>query len=696
MKPIKKSLVKLPCDLSASSVGLLSTLVLSHYIRCHPGLLPTLRMLVRWGNYSGLISHGRQAAAINPNALTFLMLSFCLANGYIQECKVESAWSQCLALLSGQITDHSLINDWADVLRETEAPGQHSPLQSVSLVGDTTAGGVVLNFFQTFDATVERDIPDAFVGLLGVRRWDEMVSADHLRLLTEHAQRAFHLLALHADVGALLCLSASEERRVILLPQTLSIIIAGNERHNARILSRKTGAKVTIRPRFPGSGFGLVLDAIGSQSEVSSVERELDVLVTQTLRNKVRIMSVLFVDRAKTLVFEGCDRDDEQVSLIPYYGEHHSRYDSIPLFVPMLTEPSPPATSTGLGCTGHDFETFQEKFLTQAQMTDKEYARSIHGALEFVVHFGRLYVFNVPRAFSEDTEPMSASALQANLLKSSTHLSASGLAARGPRAKDAWKSRKTKKKPPKRVTESNLRKQRKEKPTRSSFFTFVSSRDKAEAFLRERRFVEVCSYEDYTLDIHTDHEFNVRFNQDLKFHEIGYPKLRWFVADVKRTWQEEADAEGSELDGAEHDVRFMLLSRRSLGSHDIRGTDYDKYRDVLKPKHHVDGECPFEVDNDVWKDVVLVRHRKSRKFRSDPVPGGMTSLSRPAFSVEINDVTEYSRPTREVSKFSKVLPRCEVSVQVELPSNLVDGDEIKQLLRDIWAFAFDFSTEMSS
>ena len=674
---------KTSCDLSASWDGLLKAILVSNYIKCSPGLLPVLRLVLRWGYHTGLTGHGEHTGGLNSNFLVFLMLMFCVSKEYIPDFDAEFLWSRCHGIAAGQISDDVLCNQWMDAMREPE-----------TLLGNALPGEAMLTFFQTYNETVEKDIPQTFASLLGVRRLAELLDADHLRLLKEHMQRAFHLLALYGDVKVLVSLSASEVHRVVFLSASLSIIMAGSERHNARELSRKSGARVTIRPKLPGSGFGLVLDAIGTDSAVAAVERALDAMATQAVKNKMRIISILFVNEASQMVLECCHSDDDYVSLVPYYGEHHQWHDSLALYVPLLSNPAPTRTRTGVAFTRHDFFAFQEKFLTQAQVIDNDFVKAIHGEMEFLVHFGRIYVFNVPRVFTEDTEPVCVSAFQSSLRKGDAPRTALSLPAKTRRTKFPFKGRKYRP-----ATSNEEKKKRKEKPSRSSFFTTVSSGEKAESFLRERCFREVESSEHYMVDFHDDHEFCMRFDRDLKFFEFKFPKLRWCVTDVKRTWQERPEtSDVTELDGIETDVRFLLQSRRALAPADIRGTGYEKYRDALKPAPRArSADCPFVVKEEVWKDVALIRHKKSRIYRLDPdLPSSSTSEFRRSLTVYFSDVTEYSRPVRNVSEFNKVHTRCEVSVQAALPSSWGNSDEMKRFLRDIWAFAFAFSSHVSN
>ena len=293
-------------DLTASCHGLLKSIVLSNYIKSYPVLLPILRLLVHWGDVTGIAGHGVEAG-IKSTMLVFLMLIFCVSKGLIENFDLMQVWKQCFQISTGQIKDLDFLQQWEGVIaslqsKVTELKGnENTPIT----LRDQQIGEILLTFFQEYNAILDMEIPHTFASLLGVSKLAELLDPDHLRQLKEHMQRAFHLLALYRDAEVLLTVSASEIDRVIFLSETLSYAMAGSERHNASQLSKKTGARVTIRPSLPGSAFGLVLQVIGTEFAVAAVERTLSTMATQALRNKAAIMSVCFVKEAKQMLFEG-------------------------------------------------------------------------------------------------------------------------------------------------------------------------------------------------------------------------------------------------------------------------------------------------------------------------------------------------------------------------------------------------------
>ena len=128
---------------------------------------------------------------------------------------------------------------------------------------------------------------------------------------------------------------------------------------------------------------------------------------------------------------------------------------------------------------------------------------------------------------------------------------------------------------------------------------------------------------------------------------------------------------------------------------DIRGTSYEQYRDALQPQRHPKSTpIPFVVKQEIWKDVALIRHKKSRMYHVDQSAGSVSEF-RKSLCVGVNEITEYSRPTKSASAFNKVFTRCEVAVKAGLPNSWSNADSVEKLLRDIWAFGFAFASHLS-
>lgn len=99
---------------------------------------------------------------------------------------------------------------------------------------------------------------------------------------------------------------------------------------------------------------------------------------------------------------------------------------------------------------------------------------------------------------------------------------------------------------------------------------------------------------------------------------------------------------------------------------------------------------PFAVKKEVWEDVSIIRHKKTVTFR--PHTAQRPSLSDMA--VFFSAVTEYSRPAPEQSQFRKRFLRHEVKFKPKLPDDCSDREAMEGFLRDIWEFAFEFSSFM--
>ena len=63
--------------------------------------------------------------------------------------------------------------------------------------------------------------------------------------------------------------------------------------------------------------------------------------------------------------------------------------------------------------------------------------------------------------------------------------------------------------------------------------------------------------------------------------------------------------------------------------------------------------------------------------------------------VNVDEITEYSRPKRNASEFNQVFTRYEVFVKAGLPCSWSNTESVKKLLREIWCFGFDFASHLS-
>ena len=340
--------------------------------------------------------------------------------------------------------------------------------------------------------------------------------------------------------------------------------------------------------------------------------------------------------------------------------------------------------------------------MTQFALVARDHEESLHGVMEFAVHFGRIYIFRIPKSFIEDPEAVTVKMLQSNLNR--------GYKTTQTKPKQAKrdlvvshhgnvkrrKKKRSRKKQKKQEENNNKKKDTKlkEKPCRSSYFTSVKSKQTAELYLVGRGFTEVESFEHFDVTIKDNDELSVKFDDKLCFKELRFMSLRWCLIDIKRRWKERQNRAGiaaSGADGAESDIRFLLQSRRSLTRNDIVGTEYEMYMDILerKPPSSQVTKKPkqlFEIKEDLWKQVFMVRHKKTRRYRQQ---------TNHSLFVDLSEVTEYSRPKSECSSFRKVFTRHEVNLELEPPELSADEITVSQFLRNVWIQAFRLSDSLS-
>lgn len=335
------------------------------------------------------------------------------------------------------------------------------------------------------------------------------------------------------------------------------------------------------------------------------------------------------------------------------------------------------------------------------KMLERDYDPQIHGDLEFAVHFGRVYLFSVPHALLEEGGSVTVAMLRTNKRK----VDRSEITAVPGRVtyadEEARVGRRRRRKSRQTVENEEKKKKRKRgNPSRSSLFTEVRSPQKAKKFLLCFGFNPEEKIEKHVVTIYSsddDVEFYVQFDKKLKFIEFSFPKLRWCMVDVKRQWQLPQDPDDDErddiiLDGGESDVRFLLQSRYILQPQDTPQAKYERYQRVLQVSNQCDSsDLPFSIQEDLWKDVKLIRSVKSTKFTQKQENRGLLT----DLTVSLDEVHEYSRPTQSVNKFGKVKSRWEVSLKAVLPKELTDKDMVQKFLEDVWKFSFQLSSFVS-
>lgn len=171
-----------------------------------------------------------------------------------------SKWKETLALLLDNTTDGANAHENGEIEDIEEIQQYHFKLGP----RNTPLGYVLLEFFRRHQSLLDSDIPEAFVELLDADQFQTLLGEGDAQLLHDQMQRAYHILALHCDVTVLLEVSSSKDQISCHLTDQLSAWIAGSEGHHSKLFSEKSGAKVRIRPRLPGLGTNLLLEASGT------------------------------------------------------------------------------------------------------------------------------------------------------------------------------------------------------------------------------------------------------------------------------------------------------------------------------------------------------------------------------------------------------------------------------------------------
>ena len=135
-----------------------------------------------------------------------------------------------------------------------------------------------------------------------------------------------------------------------------------------------------------------------------AVENDLDVMARQAFRNRTCIMHNCFVQGANQMLFECCHSEDDYVTLVPYYGNHHPTHDGSALHVPLLTNPPTEVVDIGSAFMREEFAAFKEKFLGQLEVRwsfsdSKGPGWTKTDIYKYITQIGRFYDLLIPRAF---------------------------------------------------------------------------------------------------------------------------------------------------------------------------------------------------------------------------------------------------------------------------------------------------------
>ena len=721
---------KLCVDLCANPDGYFKAMVVTSYIHRYPALLPLLRMLIQWGRVSGLMRKV-DGSRINTNLLVFMLLSFCVKNGWISELGVDDIMDRVQGVANNSVTDAQLVDTWQKTLTHLKSnitagspdeESQEDDQMEISIgqhqechlnIGTTPLGYVLLEFFRNHQSILDKfPIPQRFVGLLGAKEFQSLLGDGDARLLHEQMQRAYHILALHCDVTVLLEVCASEIQHTCHLTDQLSAWIAGSERYHSKMFSEKSGAKVRIRPRLPGLGPNLLLEASGTGVALQLLENLLDDKSADLITQPFSCIGLYFVSGANTMIFEGSQSDSDPVNLVPYYGRHHSPHDHLILHVPLLANPSPLTTNI-TSPEERSFKVFLEKFLQQMDVIARDYTRVVHGAtLDFNVHFGRLYTFHVPRSLTEDTDPVTVKSLQISLKKgfeskAASIMSLSPKASGGKLLRRPFtrRRRKPKKENEKSGEEKPGKKEEKQRSPKHSLFTNLpdESVTSLTKLLERKGFREQADLgKPYILlTVNTDEgmEGNITYNSDVRPTSIRTTKLRWFVADVKRPWQQRTSHPEQEfapdmINGLECDFRFIMRSFQSYAPNEVE--KYKKYFDILRPRAGPgvavagNATCPFQINLDMKSHLGIVRHHVKQKVFANPSSTTQEFLG--STKVSLDEVDEYSR-LRPNGSFASVFKRFEMTLEPQLPANWTSREVMERFAWNVWSLAFEIACE---
>lgn len=216
------------------------------------------------------------------------------------------------------------------------------------------------------------------------------------------------------------------------------------------------------------------------------------------------------------------------------------------------------------------FRIFFDKLKVQLEVVERDYTPVMHGReLEFNVHFGRLYTFHVPRSMTEDTDPTTVKTFQISLKRGFENKAARLMSLQSTSStKKLFRVRpnRRKKKIVEKKDDEKLNKKNEKRAQKHSLFTSILEESVAKiiTYIESIGFAEDHSlgspYYLVTVNADDGRECDVTYDPAFQPLLIRSTKLRWFVADVKRPWQERTDtademSASDMLNGSECDFR---------------------------------------------------------------------------------------------------------------------------------------------
>ena len=232
------SRLKLSCDISADRNGFIKTAVLISYFKTYPWLLPLIRFVIMWAHATGL-TEKLDGVRINTNVLIFMMLSFCIENGYISSCSVQDIVQHYRDIRNCENESYRSFR------RVIDRIGRQAGRRSTSDIGrglDTSEhiGGILLEFFKSREEILGGSISESFRDLLVATTFSDLLTLEDKQSLSEQMQKAYHVLAIHGNGDALLDIASAEVQRTFTLSSVQSLLIQadGSLRTHAREFSR--------------------------------------------------------------------------------------------------------------------------------------------------------------------------------------------------------------------------------------------------------------------------------------------------------------------------------------------------------------------------------------------------------------------------------------------------------------------------
>ena len=305
-----------------------------------------------------------------------------------------------------------------------------------------------------------------------------------------------------------------------------------------------------------------------------------------------------------------------------------------------------------------------------------------------MVHFGRIYAFDIPQVSYEDSEPMTVQDFQYSASKGK--VTQREVVRRRPGFRRPGGGGRSKPKAEKKHKVKETKRDVDKSPNHS-LFTVVSDGGMAEihAYLRRQGYIEqpALRKNSYTVTVRKGTSdiyicYDERFNPTM----LKLPRLRWFLADIKREWMERQNSPGaSNLDGLECDVRLILGTSREFAADDFGEGDDENLLNILSPNPSLN-PYPFIINNELQRKLQLIRYKETSVYIK---PGHRTQVC-------LSKVKEFSRLRATNGLFRKMFERRELVIKPTLPANLENQEEVKGFLNRIWKTAFKFARKASA